>query len=155
MQRRLRSVIAIFALAGSMAPSLVNADVATRGTPVIRRATTIALLDAINAKRIARGRTALREVAGISDIAQSNSEVMAAAGTPSHTPNLPRKLRPWRHTIYGENVAGGGSINAIMSTWMDSDQHRANILKRGFRRCGVGLVEDADGTLWATVIFID
>jgi uncharacterized protein YkwD len=35
---------------------------------------------------------------------------------------------------------------------MHSAGHRANILKRGFRRVGVGAVK-AGGCMWVTVIF--
>lgn len=46
----------------------------------------------------------------------------------------------WR--IYGENIAWGsgssGEPEKIMRSWMQSDGHRHNILKKGFREIGIG-----------------
>ncbi len=45
-------------------------------------------------------------------------------------------------SIYGENIAGGsgtlGNPDPIFERWMNSTQHRANILNGRFRRVGVG-----------------
>lgn len=55
-----------------------------------------------------------------------------------------RGARWW---LVGENLAwGGGSLSTprqIMSAWMDSPGHRANILNRDFREIGVAVAFDA------------
>ena len=46
------------------------------------------------------------------------------------------------------NVAVGyGSSSAVVYAWMQSSGHRANILNRGFRYMGLGVVF-ARGTVW-------
>jgi uncharacterized protein YkwD len=48
----------------------------------------------------------------------------------------------------GENVARGQRNAAdVMSGWMDSDGHRANILNCSFKAIGVGRAKGVDGTL--------
>jgi uncharacterized protein YkwD len=48
---------------------------------------------------------------------------------------------------YGENIAwgmrAGGTPRAILSAWMNSPGHRANILSRDFEHIGIGF---DDGT---------
>ena len=47
----------------------------------------------------------------------------------------------------GENIAAGQtSPAAVVSAWMNSDGHRANILSNKFRDIGVGYVYEADDT---------
>lgn len=46
----------------------------------------------------------------------------------------------------GENIAAGQSTpEAVMTAWMDSPGHRANILSSSFRKLGVGFVESESG----------
>jgi len=49
----------------------------------------------------------------------------------------------------GENIAYGyGSPAAVMTGWMNSSGHRANVLRGTFRDSGVGCVVDARGRPW-------
>jgi uncharacterized protein YkwD len=41
-------------------------------------------------------------------------------------------------TTAGENIAGGPSVEIMMTNWMNSPEHRANILNPAFIRIGVG-----------------
>jgi uncharacterized protein YkwD len=58
--------------------------------------------------------------------------------------NTGRRLKrygyKWR--IYGENIGGGsgryGRPGNVFKRWMDSRDHRSNILKKGFREVGIG-----------------
>jgi len=48
----------------------------------------------------------------------------------------------------GENVARGQRTAAdVMTSWMNSEGHRANILNCGFRAIGVGAARGVDGTV--------
>jgi uncharacterized protein YkwD len=48
----------------------------------------------------------------------------------------------------GENVARGQrDAAAVMTSWMNSDGHRANILNCSFKALGVGAVKGVDGTI--------
>jgi uncharacterized protein YkwD len=53
---------------------------------------------------------------------------------------------------YGENIAQGQlTAAAVMSAWMNSPAHRANILNPAFGRIGVGARQAAGGTIWTQV----
>ena len=48
----------------------------------------------------------------------------------------------------GENVARGqGDAASVMTSWMNSEGHRANILNCDFKAIGVGAVKGVDGTI--------
>ncbi|MFM8980431.1 MAG: CAP domain-containing protein [Planctomycetia bacterium] len=53
----------------------------------------------------------------------------------------------------GENIARGQSSPAeVMSAWMNSTGHRANILNSGYTHLGVGV--HAAGDIWWTQVFL-
>ncbi|MCW2571061.1 MAG: hypothetical protein JWO88_1119 [Frankiales bacterium] len=55
----------------------------------------------------------------------------------------------------GENIAYGNvSADQMMTMWMNSPGHRANILNPRFTRIGVGAVRTASGRWWATQDFV-
>ena len=59
---------------------------------------------------------------------------------------------PWSNL--GENVAYGyGSVAAVMSAWMNSSGHRANILSSSFAHVGVGRADASNGTPYWTQDF--
>jgi uncharacterized protein YkwD len=60
----------------------------------------------------------------------------------------------------GENLAWGagtyGRAGTIVAEWLASPEHRANLLKAGFTRIGIGLVRGTFlGTAGATVVTAD
>ncbi|MCL2611041.1 MAG: SafA/ExsA family spore coat assembly protein [Defluviitaleaceae bacterium] len=55
----------------------------------------------------------------------------------------------------GENIAQGQRTPAaVMSAWMNSPGHRANILNPSFNQIGVGVARDSRGNLFWTQMFI-
>jgi len=55
----------------------------------------------------------------------------------------------------GENIARGQRTPAeVVTSWMNSPGHRANILSTSFNQIGVGAARDARGTLFWTQMFI-
>jgi uncharacterized protein YkwD len=90
--------------------------------------------------------------------ARLHSEDMAARNYFDHTtPDQPpvqfstritAQQYTWRAA--GENIAKGQRDPAeVMSSWMSSPGHRANILNCGYKHLGVGLAVDSDGSkLW-------
>ncbi|MHB8513463.1 MAG: CAP domain-containing protein [Actinomycetota bacterium] len=56
-------------------------------------------------------------------------------------------------TVAGENVGMDSDLYSLHLAWMDSPEHRDNILDWQFDRMGVGVCKDDSGTYWATVIF--
>lgn len=119
-------------------------------------------VDAINASRAARGRPAVAWSSQVAEVARAWSTRMASDGRLRHNPDAGEQLTmPWRR--WGENVgwssnSAGDALSSVVrrmhQAFMDSDGHRANILG-DFNQVGVGVDIDRDGTMWATVVFID
>lgn len=62
-----------------------------------------------------------------------------------------KRLTNW--SALGENVGtGDNDVDALHQAFMDSADHRKNILAPKMRFAGIGAIND-DGTLWVTVIF--
>lgn len=60
-----------------------------------------------------------------------------------------------RYTAAAENIASGQRDPAeVMSFWMNSSGHRANILSQTLNQIGVGVAKDNEGNLYWTQMFI-
>ena len=78
---------------------------------------------------------------------------MAATSSLVHQSLAPIMRCPARAA--GENIAYGAvTADQMMSMWMNSPGHRANILSPGFTRIGVGAVRTTSGRWWATQDFV-
>jgi uncharacterized protein YkwD len=54
----------------------------------------------------------------------------------------------------GENLAAGfTSASSVVDGWMNSEGHRANILKEGYTQIGIGIKKDKDGRVYWVQIF--
>lgn len=54
-----------------------------------------------------------------------------------------------------ENIAyGQTSAQSVMTSWMNSAGHKANILNKSFTHIGVGVAKKANGTLYFTQMFL-
>jgi uncharacterized protein YkwD len=66
------------------------------------------------------------------------------------------KVKGWR--TLGENVGRSmgyrNNADVLISGWMQSKPHRKNILSADFNLTGIGTAESADGTLYATQVFM-
>jgi uncharacterized protein YkwD len=107
----------------------------------------------VNARRAAAGLRPLAASYCAGGYARNWSTHMAATGLLVHQ-SLSGLLRCPARTA-GENI-GAGSVSAdqMMTMWMNSPGHRANILNPGFTRIGVGAVRTASGRWWATQDFV-
>ena len=57
-------------------------------------------------------------------------------------------------SIVGENIAVGFPTGgAVVKAWMKSPAHRANILRRKYRRMAVGVYRDPLGVWWVSQVF--
>ena len=95
----------------------------------------------------------------LSIAAQLHSEDQAKHNAMSHTGSdgstfAERAERAGYHHAIAENVAYGYSTpEAVVAAWLNSPDHRANILDCEARAIGLGVAESADGTRYWTLIF--
>ena len=104
----------------------------------------------LNAQRSSRGLSGLSEDARLSQAAAAHARDMATNGYFSHT-SLDgttfdqRARRAGYSCIAAENIAEGQRTEAaVMSAWMNSAGHRANILNPRYREFGIG----RSGNVW-------
>jgi uncharacterized protein YkwD len=103
----------------------------------------LSLLQAMNEVRAAHGLAPLRADPRLQRSARGHSRAMLRTQTFSHGAYTARiRGVGVRAPRVGENIAwGSGSYTrarAIVSVWLESPTHRANLLRRGFWSVGVG-----------------
>jgi uncharacterized protein YkwD len=134
--------LAISVLLGAVAPS-------ARATWTPR----LDMLGWMNTARSDHGAVVLDRGWRLRQLADDHSRQMADAGQIFHTASLGSKLTFVSWSVAGENVGAGGTMRALFDAFMKSDAHRDNILRRGYRRVGIGVYAH-DGFLWVTLIFV-
>ena len=110
------------------------------------------MLDLLNRSRRNHDLPVFRLNRDLSVSAYRHSKRMAEQDRLFHTDDLSRLLRAYHPSTWGENVGMAGSLRRVRELWMRSSGHRANVLRRAFRRVGVGAIE-VRGSVWVTVIF--
>ncbi len=112
----------------------------------------------VNAERAKNGLSALAHNWELSRVARYKSQDMRDNGYFSHqsptygSPFQMMKSFGISYRTAGENIAKGQSTpQAVVSAWMNSSGHRANILNKSFTQIGVGYV--ASGRYW-TQMFV-
>lgn len=126
---------------------------ADQENPYIRQ-----VVDLVNEERVKAGMTPLEKSDEISLAAGVRAgEIISAF---SHTRpdgtsyRTALEQRGIAYRVCGENVAYGYSTpEAVMSAWMDSEGHKANILNQDYTSIGVGYVKDSRGLGYWTQLF--
>ncbi|MDT7786405.1 MAG: hypothetical protein QOF58_4824 [Pseudonocardiales bacterium] len=96
------------------------------------------LLDRINAERAPAGLAPLEEDGALSAVCQT--EAVAFDLAPGPVPPAVSLV-----STVGENIGEGfATVQTVMTSWMNSNGHRANILNPDFRHLGQG----HSGTAW-------
>jgi uncharacterized YkwD family protein/spore coat assembly protein SafA len=115
----------------------------------------------VNVERSKRGLQPLKENWQLSRVARYKSQDMINKNYFSHTSptyGSPFKMMETfgiRFSAAGENIAYGQRTPAeVMTAWMNSSGHRANILSPSFTEIGVGLAKSSNGTCYWTQQFI-
>jgi uncharacterized protein YkwD len=119
-----------------------------------------AVVSTVNQQRAKAGRTGVVVDGRLTASAQRHSDDMARRQTMSHTggdgTDGGQRIRSAGYTwsTWGENVAAGQSTAAeVMSAWLASPGHRANILNKGVAHIGVAATKGANGvTYWTMVL---
>ncbi|MEU1189103.1 sigma-70 family RNA polymerase sigma factor [Streptomyces sp. NPDC005859] len=109
----------------------------------------------VNEERAKAGCGPLTEDPQLRDAAQGHSDDMAARDFFDHTnpdgadPGRRITAAGYRWSTYGENIAKGQqTASSVMTSWMNSDGHRANILNCSFKNIGVGIHDGSGGPWW-------
>lgn len=112
-----------------------------------------------NLERSKTGAAALSINSLLNQAAQAHAVNMAQTGQFSHVINnigpgerITATGYVWQ--TYGENIAYGyTSPESVMSGWMNSDGHRANILNSNFTELGVGYATNSTGRPYWVQVF--
>lgn len=114
-----------------------------------------------NAERTKRGLTALGTNWQLSRVARYKSQDMINKNYFSHTsptygsPFTMMQSFGLRFSAAGENIAyGQRTPQEVVTAWMNSPGHRANILSPAYTQIGVGAAKKSNGTLYWTQEFI-
>jgi uncharacterized YkwD family protein/spore coat assembly protein SafA len=115
----------------------------------------------VNVERSKNGLKPLTLNWEISRVARLKSQDMANKGYFSHqsptygSPFDMLKNYGIKYSYAGENIAKGQtSPQSVMTSWMNSAGHRANILNANYTQIGVGVAKDSSGSLIWTQQFI-
>jgi len=158
----LLAVLAAFVFVGSadggsrawdtyLAPALVcKGSTDPAATPVVQQRAVACL---VNWARTQDRRGRLAQSTSLELAAGLKGRRVVSCGQISHTPcgsdlTAPLRAAGYRYANFGENLYVGrsGSVSArdVVSAWLHSPGHRANVLGAGFREVGTALVR-ADG----------
>lgn len=118
------------------------------------------LFAAHNRERAVRGVAPLVLDAALCRLAQRHSDDQAAhqslghAGSDGRSPFDRLRRVGYVYTTAGENVAMGyPTATTVVAGWMNSADHRANILRRTFTHVGFGEAADRRGRMYWTALF--
>ena len=132
------------------------------GTP--RQDLAQSVLNLVNQNRAANGLGALKLSPTLTNSAIWKSRHMAYYQYLQHDDPAPPVARTWYDRVLtcgyssnagaGENIAYGYQTpTAVMTGWMNSPGHRANILNASYKVIGIGVAAAANGTLYWTQDF--
>jgi uncharacterized protein YkwD len=116
------------------------------------------VLALVNAARATTGCAPLVADAGLAGVARAHSEDMRDRDFFDHV--NPDGLDPFERAeqagqtdVQAENIAHGRSTAAaVMEDWMDSSEHRENILDCELRTLGVGIADGPGGPWWTQLL---
>ncbi|MCD8214904.1 MAG: CAP domain-containing protein [Clostridiales bacterium] len=116
------------------------------------------ILQLVNEERAAAGLSSLTLDSSLTNAAQLKAQDMADNNYFSHT--SPTYGTPFQmltslgisYKAAGENIAmGQKSAEAVMTAWMNSEGHKANILSSSYGKLGVGYVNQNGTTYWVQI----
>lgn len=108
--------------------------------------------DKMNEERQSRGLGLMRLDPELSWVAKKHTMDMIKANQLFHSSSSQLTSRITRWSTLGENVGVGGDVDSLHQAYMNSPDHRDNILFKGFLFVGVGTIVK-DGKMWTTTIF--
>ncbi|MFN3431454.1 MAG: CAP domain-containing protein [Candidatus Sericytochromatia bacterium] len=137
------------------APTATPAPTTGTVDPMVQQVFTL-----VNQERAKVGAKPLVLSDAINKCAQFRSQDMATRNYFSHTDPDGNSPFYWlkqygiSYTTAGENIAmGQTSAASVMSGWMNSSGHKANILKTSYGKIGIGVAKNSAGRLYWTQLF--
>lgn len=168
-------IVALIALAAGCASSPPVSRPASVPGPPSRGATVVTAAPAVNvvavadevadrtnATRRSAGLPALLRSVNLMQAAQLQADQMVKAGRMGHElagqpyPTLKTRLAAVQYAprAAAENIAEGQrSAGQVITMWMDSSGHRANILSRDYTELGTGVAAARNGRLYFVQVF--
>ncbi len=118
------------------------------------------VVELVNIERQKNGLSSLTLDTSISNVARTKSKDMAdnnyfAHQSPTYG-SAGDMLKQFgiKWSAWGENIASGQRTpEAVVTAWMNSEGHRANILSSNFSKIGVGYAVNSNGTPYWTQMF--
>ncbi len=163
------AAVAVFpsSVPGTPAPAQAIVGNCTPGSDwgTLRQDLTARVIDLVNQHRAARGLSQLSISTSLTDAAIWKSRHMAKYVYMAHADPAPPVARsvsdrllacgyPALSAGWGENIAYGyASADAVMTGWLNSPGHRANIENPSYRAIGVGAASSSTGRLYWTQEF--
>ena len=135
-------------------PVMALGAIAVLWLPVVARATASEeqqFTDLVTRERAANSLPAYAPAADLVEVARGQANRMASEGRLYHNPNLTTEVSDWDGV--GENVGRGPSVETIHDAFMNSPEHRDEILSARFTQVGVGVAIAADGEIWVAEVF--
>ena len=112
------------------------------------------VLDLVNSQRAANGLSALVMDETLLDLAMTRASEIAVCYT--HTRPDGSTVFEMNSKINAENIAAGyNSASSVMTGWMNSQGHRANILTSNFKTIGIGCFRIEGVYYWVQVFGTD
>ena len=153
-----RSIV-IAAMVGTLVAIALTTSVGAGASSYTTSTYAARLLTLVNEARQEHGERPLALASGTTAVAAGWTQHLADARMLSHNPRLARQLsahgsRAW--LTYGENVGMGSAEDpdGLFDAYMQSPEHRANILNNDYRFVGVA-VEFTGSRSWNTFDFVD
>lgn len=113
------------------------------------------LLDAINQYRVSVGLGLVQMDVKLSAIANSHTQRMIKDGFASHNGAVDRQ-KSYHNSIMSEIVGYGYKTeNGFLNSWLKSPSHKIALVRKNAVKIGVATSLDANGKIYATVIFIN
>lgn len=150
-------VLTLIALVASL---LVGSTAARAAVGVTLTPYEQALTTMVNRARHDAGLPSLTVAPGLTDVARTWSVELARSGHLRHNPALAPQVvshgsRNWG--VLAENVgfsSEAGNPQHVFDAYMNSREHRDNILRAGVAYIGTGAVRDGAGRVWNTMNFV-
>ena len=140
----------ILAFLSLLVAAAAFADPLTYTTPSKTEITTETVLAYMNAERVAAGVAPLRIDARLAAAAEDRMVDMEDLGYWAHqspdgrSPFVWLSTRSYPFSNAGENLATGfETAEVLVTSWMESPGHRANILSPKFEDCGIAIIDGA------------